>query len=357
VRIVHAVSIGPTDSLGVYVAVRELAIAQAELGADVTISVIGGWPQDDIRERGVKIRNGNLREAVRAIGAVGGAPMIVHTHVVWTPSTLLPLSFRRDPRRVFVESPHGCLAADVLSKSRLKKRAAWALLFKPALLRYRQIQVSADKEADEVTASGLKVPVRVIPNAVSAPPFPIAATRRPDKVGFVGRLHPVKGVRELIEAWGAVRDAFPGWTLDLVGPATDPAYAAELRHLAERAGGVTFHGPLYGEERWRFLADCAVVAVPSKTENFCYVVAEAYLAGAPVLTTNGVPWPEINRQGFGWRGDGDPASLATMLRAAMATPPEQRAAMAEAGRNWVAGQYGRPAIGAASMRAYEEVLA
>jgi glycosyltransferase involved in cell wall biosynthesis len=356
-RIIHAVSLSPQDSMGVYQAVRELAVGQAELGHEVHIAVNGRWPDDGVAALGVTLHDGGLRDSRATIRSLASPSLVVHTHSTWTLSTLLPLAFPARSAPVFVASPHGSLAPEALRARWLKKKMAWPVLFRPAMKRHRAIFATSEKERAEIEAQRLGRPVPIIPNGISAPEAGlIDSVAKQRKIGFLGRIHPNKGVIPLVRAWAAVARDFPDWRLELSGPEADRRYAQQVRELAAATERVACLGPLYGGDRWRFLAESEVVAVPSRTENFCYVVAEAYLAGSPVLTTFGVPWPEIDELGLGWRGAATEEGLGAMLRRAMESGDAERGAMAARGRAFVLSRLSRSAVAMRTVEAYEDLL-
>lgn len=162
---------------------------------------------------------------------------------------------------------------------------------------HRVVAVSASL-AEQVEALGLARDVRVLAggssNGVEAARFAVdpekAASLRADLripieapvVGFVGRFTRDKGLPELVEAFGVVRQAHPEARLLLVGdyeagdPVPEATRAAIERDPAViRPGFVTETAPYYG------LMD--VLAFPSHREGFPNVPLEAAAAGVPVV--------------------------------------------------------------------------
>ena len=101
---------------------------------------------------------------------------------------------------------------------------------------------------------------------------------------FVGRLENCKGIRELLDAFEAVRAGGAG-DLHLLlvgdGPLSDPLG----RIVLERSLGsfVTFAGFKSYEEMPRFYALADLAVVPTLKECYSLVVSEAIAAGIPVL--------------------------------------------------------------------------
>ena len=117
---------------------------------------------------------------------------------------------------------------------------------------------------------------RVIPHGW---PTPKAVARSPhDGIVylFLGKLSELKGVPTLLRAWG---DGVCGAQLLVGGD-------GELAEAVSCAPGVEALGWLDAEGRSRALAEADALVVPSEwPENFPIVVAEAVLAGVPVIST------------------------------------------------------------------------
>ena len=75
--------------------------------------------------------------------------------------------------------------------------------------------------------------------------------------------------------------------------------------------------------------------LPTFSENFGVVVAEALSHGLPVITTRGAPWADLETHGCGWWVDIGVEPLAVALRQAMALSDDERWTMGERGRAYV----------------------
>ena len=69
----------------------------------------------------------------------------------------------------------------------------------------------------------------------------------------------------------------------------------------KKIDGVIFKGPLFdiNSKRQVFL-NSDLMILPSKSENFGYVILESIRAGLPVLTTTQTPWENIKQSNSGW---------------------------------------------------------
>jgi glycosyltransferase involved in cell wall biosynthesis len=107
----------------------------------------------------------------------------------------------------------------------------------------------------------------------------------------IGRLHPMKGYRYLIEALAILND--PAVLLEILGEGEDDV---ELRELARRLGvesSIHFCGHVQNPAEYLKMADCFVLASVSH-EGSPFVLAEAMAVGMPLITSDYGPLPEIN---------------------------------------------------------------
>ena len=58
--------------------------------------------------------------------------------------------------------------------------------------------------------------------------------------------------------------------------------------------------PVFGEEKHKLYCESSLFVLPTHSENFGMVIAEAMSCGVPVITTNGTPWQELNDHNLGW---------------------------------------------------------
>jgi glycosyltransferase involved in cell wall biosynthesis len=163
-----------------------------------------------------------------------------------------------------------------------------------------------------------RCPGRIVPHGLYRHEFyePMLADDAVDFV-FIGELRYLKGVDVLLEALAAHQAVFPGRAL-IVGSGRDEA---SLKRLARRLGlngRVSFSGAQSARSAF---ARGRCVVVPSRAESFPYIVLEAAAAQMPLIATSVGGIPEIvSGVDMPLIAPGDVSALAGQLRAFLAGP-------------------------------------
>jgi glycosyltransferase involved in cell wall biosynthesis len=127
--------------------------------------------------------------------------------------------------------------------------------------------------------------VHVLPNGTRARATRPAAKSlgAPVRITFLGRLSPLKGTPQLIEALGRLK-AHPGWAATLAGDGDLTASRARIAELGI-ADRVALPGWLGSDDVDRLLAETDIVILPSFTEGLPMTIIEAFGAGIAVIAT------------------------------------------------------------------------
>ncbi|MBZ5630216.1 MAG: GT4 family glycosyltransferase PelF [Acidobacteriia bacterium] len=131
--------------------------------------------------------------------------------------------------------------------------------------------------------------IEVIFNGVSPEtfrPWEREARDRP-LVSTVGLIYPLKGQLDLIQAMGLLKPRFEDLEMRFYGAASHSEYFGEcVRKVSELhlEKNVNFCGTT--KEPWKAFSNADVVAFPSISEAFPYVVVEAMLCGAAIVATD-----------------------------------------------------------------------
>ncbi len=263
--------------------------------------------------------------------------MLIHDHGLWLPTNHSAAVIAGKLGVPLVVSTRGMLEPWALKHRAWKKRIAWWLYQRNDLRTARVLHATAPHEAESLRRLGLRQAIAVIPNGVDLPPFSPRpqAPASPRVALFLGRIHPVKGLLELVDAWRIARPS--GWTMIIAGP-DEGGHRAVVEERIRRAGvesDFQFVGAVDGEDKTALYQRADLFILPSFTENFGVVVAEALAYGVPVITTRGAPWGDLETYGCGWWIDTGVEALVPALRAAMVLDDAERRAMGERGRVYV----------------------
>jgi len=307
-HVIPTVELGGAERLLV-----ELVGGQLARGDEVTVASSGGRLEDDLRRAGARVVRVALQErslgrtvlASLALARTGSQPDIVHSHNVR--AALAARLGAAGPRRgvPHVVTVHGISQADSRLSAPMLSIVADAVV------------AVAQNEARQLRASGLRVPVVVIPNAVAAPVKRNREEAR-RRLGIDGRmpvalciarLAKVKRHDLLLEAWARV----PASALLLC--AGEGPLLADLEQQTERLGlmdRVRFLGPR-SDVDW-LLSASDLVTLASDREGLPMAVLEAMAAGLPVVATRVGGLPELVMAGAGLLvPPGDASALAAAL--------------------------------------------
>ena len=161
----------------------------------------------------------------------------------------------------------------------------------------------------------------------------------------------------MIKAWAQLAGDTKGFELVLMGKGTDE-YERYLYNLVTelQIKNISFLGMVTGKEKYKTLASIRALCVPSKTENFGMTVAEALIAGTPVICTNTAPWEDLNTYHCGWWVDNDIDILAQTIRDVLQLPQSEIEKMGENGKRLVESKYKDTQVATMMKRTYEWIL-
>jgi glycosyltransferase involved in cell wall biosynthesis len=232
-------------------------------------------------------------------------------------------------------------------QSRARKALAWSLADRWALRAARVLHATSELEAEEMRAMGLAGPFAVIGNGLDLEgelaPERLATLSRAStmrsparRIVFLSRIHAKKGLDLLLEAWTRLGAARSGHRLTIAGPGEPPEVASLEQELAARGdGSVQYVGPVFADDRLRLLLDSELLILPSHSENYGIVVAEALACSRPVITTTGTPWSALAQEDCGWWVAPQTEALVGALKEALSLPTSRLREMGANGRRLV----------------------
>jgi glycosyltransferase involved in cell wall biosynthesis len=246
--------------------------------------------------RGAFLASTDLQSWLRRNGARFD---VVHIHGLLNPVSSLAARLCVQRRWPVIIRPFGTLSRYTYAHRRgtLKQLYRW-LLDRPNLERVSAVHFTTSIERAESEWQKIDWGARA---CVIPPPWiegsrnggPRLTPGDSETVLFLSRLHPVKRVELLLDAWPEIRRRRPEAELVIAGDG-EPSYVAKLRARAESLGhSVSFPGHVEGDAK-RALLQCArVFALTSQHENFGIAVLEALAAGLPVVIS-----PEVQLSAF-----------------------------------------------------------
>jgi glycosyltransferase involved in cell wall biosynthesis len=184
-----------------------------------------------------------------------------------------------------VAAPHDPYDDARFTERRLTKQVFWRVLERPRLAGSRLVHVLAPSHAEILRARGVDTPTMAAPNGVAAPDCPLPPQRDGRlSLAFVGRFDVYqKGLDLLIDALAQLGKRAP--ELCLLGRA-DGGGASLARMVSDRslADRVRIIG--YVPDLWPLvIAVAGALILPSRSEGFGLVAAEALVRGVPVLVS------------------------------------------------------------------------
>lgn len=283
---------------------------------------------------------------------------LLHNHGLWLPINHTVTRLARQLNTPLIISPRGMLEPWAMQHKAWKKRLAWLLYQRRDLASATVLHATAEQEAVNFRRLGLRRPIAIIPNGTDLPewrdlPYPKGTPR---KMLFLSRIHPVKGLLNLVQAWHTVRPS--GWQMVIAGP--DEGGHQAIVEAAIRQAGLqnefVFTGSVDGAEKTALYRSADLFVLPTFSENFGLVIAEALACGVPVITTKGAPWSGLHTHHCGWWIDIGVEPLVAALREAMNLPPETLRDMGRRGRAYVERDFGWPGIAQQMLSVYRWVL-
>lgn len=145
-----------------------------------------------------------------------------------------------------------------------------------------------------------------------------------------GSLEAYRGLEDLIQALPQIQAKVPGIKVVVAGGARSATigYLENLKTLAKNLGiakDIFWLGNVSEAELSWWYSNCAVFALTSRMESFCFVALEALAHGCVVVSTESACLPEILGEAATYYKAGAPLSLAAAILAAICMDDHTRA--------------------------------
>ena len=294
---------------------------------------------------------------------------IAHINGIYTYPLTIGARLARRLNKPYVIAIRGGLEPWRYKQKHWKKSAFFHTVLRPLLKGADAIHVTSEDEMHSCMDLGLKGPFAIIPNGINLDDFgdlpdPSAAKELwPNFKGkriilFLSRLAKEKGLDMLLEIWGKINQRHPDTLLVIAGP-DDRGYQKHIRNLIQKeqlSQSVFVLGNITGQRKLMLYSCSDIFILPSYSENFGNVVAEALACGVPVITTKGTPWKDIELHDCGkWvqvRADAIEEALCCLLK----MPSVKLAEMGQRGRKLICENYTWDIAGGRMQNVYNCIL-
>lgn len=287
-------------------------------------------------------------------------PDVVHINCCWIPSCALTQKWAQEEGYKVVLSPHGMLEPWIMKRHYWTRKLPALLLYqKKAIRSVDCLHATAISEKENLERLGYKDHIAVIPNGIDVGNIPMKSSwERKKNILFLSRLHPKKGINFLIEAVASLKDEMNGYQIYIAGEG-DADYINKLKSLADKLGIssiITFIGGVYDDRKWQLYRDADLFVLPTHSENFGIVVAEALACGTPVITTKGTPWQELEANQCGWWTEIGTNATTDALRDFLSLSAHDLETMGRKGRKLIEDKYSAKKMAEDMIKLYKSVI-
>lgn len=365
-KIIHVISSIDLSAGGPSKSVSDLAFHQARLGHEVTIftkaSLSPYFRESPHPSLKIRFVNGiSFKKELKNLLAQERFDLL-HGHGIWQMPVHWMSKQAQSSHTPYIISPRGMLEPWALNVGKCKKKLALALYQRKDLENASCIHATAEMEAENIRKLGFTNPIAVIPNGIDLAEFPSLeekGIKEKRKILFLSRIHPKKGIELLIQAWHKMgTNLRKDWEIEIAGNGED-AYVASLEKLIREFGlseEIKITGSQFGEAKLQAYQRADLFVLPTYSENFGIVVAEALACGVPVITTKGTPWEELNSRDAGWWIDIGVDPLVKAMENALVLSDSQLQEIGKNGRLLVEEKYSIQAVAAQMLKLYLWVL-
>lgn len=280
------------------------------ISKEVDITIVTGQTSNPVKINGVRIITLDL-SILKLIGfglRIGELldelnPDIIHINGIWElPNTIIQNSAQKRKIPVII-SPHGMLEPWILKRNPHKKNLALSLYQRQSIKKATCLHATAASEFNNIRKLGFRTDMTIIENGIRTDEINLKKSwKKSNTILFLSRVNPKKGIENLIEAIGRFRELFKSYKIIIAGEG-EPDYVRMLKQRTtdnQTQDQFIFLGGIYGKTKWDLYREADVFVLPTHSENFGIVIAEALACGTPVITTTGAPWHDLKKYNCGW---------------------------------------------------------
>lgn len=361
-KILHVVPTISNLSAGTTDVVLSLCEAQNNEGAEVTLFVLGKIP-DNINV-GFNIRSfprcrfpnfsyGRSPEMKKALAETIPTVDIVHTHMLWMAPCIYAGLLSKKFNKIHICSPHGALTKYSVSRSWWKKKLVLFTGQEKSLKSVTKFHLTSEMELDDLKSMRWFKSSFIIPNGINGP-SPSNSFVKNNSMLFLSRIHPKKGLKELLTSFSNVTKKNKNWKLKIIGPIEDFEYFNSFKDLIDNNLRVEYLGEVTGPSKFKIMSEAKLFILPTYSENFGLVVGESLMCETPVICTKGAPWEILNENESGWWVD--LSDLEKTINKAILLSDDKLLSMGRNGKKYVEDNYSWSKLSLRFLEQYNKCL-
>ena len=287
-------------------------------------------------------------------------PEVIDIQGIWSSTSVLSLFYHYFSKTPYIVTPRGMLEEWALKQSYFKKKFFYFLIEKIHLKNATFLRATSDLEALTFKKLGFKKKkILNIPNSIKIPEFKIKLKKnnKRKRLLFLSRLHPKKGLIELLSSWEKIQNKFPDWELMICGFNENNYKKTIINKINDLSlQRVILKDFVSGKEKEKIYYSSDIFILLSYSENFGLSIAEALSYKIPVITTTNTPWKKLNNKKCGWCIKLDNKIIINTIEKAFQLTRKQRLAMGQNGREWMIKDFSDSGIGLRMNSIYKKIL-
>ena len=293
---------------------------------------------------------------------------VVHIHELWHFPHFAAYVGAKKADKPYCISTHGHLSQWALGHKKFRKKIYMSVFQKRAIAQASALHAITQEEAQHIRRLGVSTDIHLIPNGIhtnyDAEPVDTSdfltsypSLREKPVLLFLGRIHPIKGLDLLTEAFELVLKRYPEIQLVIAGP-DENGYKQHIEDLLKRNKtypNCVFTGMLSEKDKLKALKLADILVLPSYSEVMGIATLEGMEAGLPVVITEGCQFPEIAETGAGLVVRHSPKSLSDAILYLLDNP-KIRLKMGKIGQRLVSQTYNWDHISDLYIDLYTDIL-
>lgn len=293
---------------------------------------------------------------------------ILHLHGIWMYNHYISYNIQRKKHIPVIISPHGMLDPWAYNNSYLKKKLIEKMFANKSFNNAHCFHALCEAEAHSIQNHGIRKPIAIIPNGIYLPDESIKYTQ-PWKDNdakfnllFLGRIHPKKGLINLIDSIKIIKQIAPDlmkvWNIKIAGW-DQLNHQKVLEHLVNKYGlnqNIEFLGPLFGPQKVAAYQNADAFILPSYSEGLPISILEAWSYKLPVLKTEFCNLPNGFLAKAAMKIENSPVEMAHEIMSFMSLNDEKRKLIGLNGFKLVKENYNWSIIGDQLIQLYQWVI-